>query len=156
MDRLNMDSIGPLPKDQYNNEYILVIIDVFSRFVELYALPDLKALTAAKAIVQHIGRYGQPEEIFTDNGTQFRNELVTQLIELMDVQHVTILPYSHEENSIVERANKEVMRHLRAIIFDKRVKTSWSIYLPLVQRIMNASIVKSSASSLLFTIFSNI
>ena len=80
---------------------------------------------------------------------------MTQLIELMDVQHVTILPYSHEENSIVERANKEVMRHLRAIIFDKRVKTSWSIYLPLVQRIMNASIVKSIGVTPASIVFGN-
>jgi hypothetical protein len=49
--------------------------------------------------------------------------------------------YSKEEKGIVERANKEVMRHLRAIVFDRRVKDNWSSdYLPLVQRIMNANI----------------
>ena len=155
MDRLNIDSIGPLPIDGGGNVYILVIIDVFSRFVELYAIPDLTALTTAKAIIQHIGRYGAPEEILTDNGSQFRNELMIQLMEMTDIQPVTILPYSHEENSIVERANKEVMRHLRAIIYDKRVKGSWSIYLPLVQRIMNASVVKSIGVTPASIIFGN-
>ena len=155
MDRLNMDSIGPLPKDEHGNEYILVSIDVFSRFVELYSIPDLTALTAAKAIIQHIGRYGQPEEILTNNGTQFRNKLMAQLTNLMDVQHLTIMPYSHEENSIVERVNKEVMRHLRAIVFDKRVKPSWSVYTPLVQRILNASIVKSIGVTPASIVFGN-
>jgi len=155
MDRLSTDSIGPLPPDEFGNTYILVVIDVFSRFVELYALPDLTALNAAKAIIQHIGRYGQPEEIFTDNGSQFRNELLAELANLMDVQHVTILPHSHQENSPVERANKEVMRHLRAIIFDKRVRAKWSMYLPLVQRIMNASVVKSIGVTPASIVFGN-
>jgi hypothetical protein len=53
----------------------------------------------------------------------------------------SILLYSKEENGIVERANKEVMRHLRATIFDRRVVNNWSSdYLPLVQRIMNAQV----------------
>jgi len=46
--------------------------------------------------------------------------------------------YSKEENGIVERANQEVLRHLRALLFDARVLTKWSFeQLPFVQRIMN-------------------
>jgi hypothetical protein len=47
------------------------------------------------------------------------------------------IAYSKEENAIVERANKEVMRHLRAFIFDERIMSDWVKYIPLVQRIMN-------------------
>ncbi len=66
------------------------------------------------------------------------------------------LVYSKEQNEIVERANREVMRHLTAIIFDKRVSEAWSMdYLPLVQRIMNAKVhdtigVSPAAEELLF------
>ena len=39
----------------------------------------------------------------------------------------------------MERANQEVLRHLRALLFDNRVHDKWSFeQLPLVQRIMNA------------------
>ena len=38
----------------------------------------------------------------------------------------------------MERANQEVLRHLRALLFDSRVHDKWSFeQLPLVQRIMN-------------------
>jgi hypothetical protein len=57
----------------------------------------------------------------------------------MRIQHVKTTPYSHEENGIVERANKEVMEHLRAILFDKNMTSTWSEDLPIVQRIINAS-----------------
>jgi transposase InsO family protein len=155
MDRLNIDTIGPFPPDEHGNTYIIVIIDVFSRFVELYAAPDATALSAAKAVVQWIGRYGNPGEILTDNGTQYTADVITQLCDLIRVEHLTILPYSHEENAIVERANREVNRHLRAIVFDKKVKNDWSLFLPLVQRIMNASVSASTGVTPASIIFGN-
>ena len=65
------------------------------------------------------------------------------------------LAYSKQENAIVERANKEVMRHLRAIVFDTRLKLEWSLVLPLVQRIMNASTHESIGISPAQLIFGN-
>ena len=119
--------------------HIIVIIDVFSRFVELYKCKNATAASAAEAIVDYAGRYGPPAEILTDNGTQYIADTTEEVVKLMDTPHTTILPYSHEENSIVERANKEVMRHLRAIAYDRQLKHKWSKILPLIQRIMNAS-----------------
>jgi transposase InsO family protein len=155
MDRLNIDTIGPLPPDENGNAYIIVIVDVFSRFVELYPAPDATALSAAKALIQWIGRYGNPGEILSDNGAQYTAEIITQLCELIQVEHLTILPYSHEENAIVERANREVNRHLRAIVFDKKVKKEWSLFLPLVQRIMNATVSASTGVTPASIIFGN-
>lgn len=37
-----------------------------------------------------------------------------------------IFPPTKEENAMVERANKEVLRYQRAYIFDKSVKDEWS------------------------------
>jgi len=139
MERLNIDTIGPLPPDEEGNEHVLVIIDVFSRFVELVPCKDLTAATATRALLAHIGRYGSPGEILTDNGPQFIADVTQQLIQVMDTLPLTILPYSHEENGIVERVNKEVIRHLRAILYDKQIKDLWSLVLPLVQRIHNAT-----------------
>ena len=155
MDRLNIDTIGPLPPDENGNAYIIVIVDVFSRFVELYPAPDATALSAAKALIQWIGRYGNPGEILSDNGAQYTADIITQLCELIQVEHLTILPYSHEENAIVERANREVNRHLRAIVFDKKVKKEWSLFLPLVQRIMNATVSASTGVTPASIIFGN-
>jgi transposase InsO family protein len=155
MDRINLDTLGPFDEDEDGNTYVIVAIDAFSRFVELFACKDTSAAAAVKAILQHIGRYGTPSQILTDNGSQYIAELTTQLLKYVDIHHITIFPYSHEENSIVERANKEVMRHLRAIIFDKHLKGEWSIILPLVQRIMNSQINKTIGTSPASIIFGN-
>ena len=93
--------------------------------------------------MSHFGRYGQPHQLVSDNGTQFANEVVSELIKLIGIEHVFTVPYSHEENAIVERANKEVMRHLRALIFDSKTFSNWSDNLPFVQRIMNTAVHES-------------
>jgi hypothetical protein len=46
---------------------------------------------------------------------------------------------SHEENSIVERCNKEVRRHLTAIMNENYMKEDWSFASKMVQRMLNNS-----------------
>jgi hypothetical protein len=139
MVHLAIDSIGPFPEDEHGNKFILVIECLFSRYVELAATKSTDAKTAAKLLLQHFCRYGKPISITTDNGTQFNNELIAQLARYTDVEHLLITPYSHEENGMVERANKEVNKHLLNLVNEERVKDQWSEVLPLVQRIYNSS-----------------
>ena len=57
------------------------------------------------------------------------------------VKHSFATAYSKEETGLVERANQELMRHLRAILFDARVHYKWSYeQLSMVQRIMNTAL----------------
>ena len=153
MERLDIDSIGPLPKDEDGNEYIIVIIDTFTRFVELFRRKDATAISAATAVIEHFGRYGLPIEILTDQGPQYHNAVLEHLTHKLGVQHIITTPYSHQENGLVERVNKEVTRHLRNIVLDRRVKTEWSSMLPLVQRIINSKVhkvTKFAPATLLF------
>ena len=142
-DRIAIDSIGPLPESTEGHKHILVFIDSFSRFIELIPIANLTAELAANSLIQIIGRYGIPQAILTDNGTQFANNIFDELPKILEFSHQKIQAYSHEENSIVERANKEIMRHLRDITFDTRIHADWYKYLPYVQRIKNSEIHSS-------------
>ena len=144
MEQLGADTIGPLPEDEDGNMFILVLICCFTRWVSLYPIKDTSAKCCAEALLQHVGTFGCPAQILSDNGSQFINSIVEELLKLIGVQHLRILAYSKEEKSIVERVNKEVMRHLRALIFTHNETNKWSKhYLPLVQRIVNTSRVES-------------
>jgi hypothetical protein len=153
MDKLAVDTIGPLPTDANGNGYIIVFIDAFTRFVELYAVPDTTAEVCAGKLLDHVGRYGVPVLLQSDQGSQFVNQIIQEFTTLMGVKHHLTLQYSSESNGLVERANKEVMRHLRNIVFDRRCRDNFSTMLPLVQRIMNTaihSVTKISPAQLLF------
>ncbi len=51
-----------------------------------------------------------------------------------------ITPGSYEEDSIVERRIKELLRHLLAIVNEKRIRNRWRAILPLAKRILNTQI----------------
>jgi hypothetical protein len=77
MQTLAIDSVGPYPPDKYNNQYVVVIIDHFSRFCTLHSVPDAKAESAAKALLQHYGIFGRSKALKSDNGPQFIAEMIT-------------------------------------------------------------------------------
>jgi hypothetical protein len=140
MDTVNIDTIGPFPADEQGNKYVIVIIDAFSRWNMLIPTVDATAKSAAYALIQWMGFFGIPSNIVSDNGTQYVNTLIDDFLSVIHTEHTRINAYSHEENGIVERANKEVQRHLKAILYERKTKKAWSSALPLVQRIMNAQV----------------
>jgi transposase InsO family protein len=151
--RIAVDYIERLIPDQAGNTALFVIIDCFTRYVELYPVKEINAKTSAICLLDWFTRYGAPNEISHDNGTSFINRTIKELIKLLGSQSKIATAYSKEENPIVERANKEVMRHLRNIIFDENVITKWSKYIPLVRRIINSSVHTSTGftpASLMF------
>jgi transposase InsO family protein len=143
MDTLNIDTMGPFPKDAKGNCFIIVIIDKFTRVTELYPEPSTDAESAADALLQHTGTYGLPNKIQSDNGPQYLNKTIKELCELTGLDHTTTMAYSKEENAIVERQIKEVLRHLRALVFEVGSTKFWSKYIPLIKRIINSTVHES-------------
>lgn len=137
---ISVDTIGPLPRDDQGNKYILCVIDSFSRFVELYACKDTSAKEAVRGLMDVMGRYGAPRMIRSDQGSQFTAHLVQEFVAVCETASKFTLPYRPQANGIVERVNGEVMRHLRALVFTGRLSEQWSSWLPLIQRIVNASV----------------
>ncbi len=135
-----VDTIGPLPPDSAGRKYILVVMDEFTRFVELQATDSTTAIEFADFFVTLLGRYGPPRAIRSDRGTQFVNGLIDEFVKLLKVDHQLTLPYRPEANGTVERANQEIMRFLQAIVINNRQQQSWSRCLPFVQRIVNATV----------------
>ena len=140
MKKLSMDCIGRLKETEDVYTHILAIIDNFSRYVGLYPIKGASALHVAEALLTHIGTFGCPEIIQMDNGTEFINETISEVIKLLGTSQAAILAHSKEENAIVERCNKETMRHINAMFFEVNKRDSWKIHIPLAQRIINSEV----------------
>jgi hypothetical protein len=136
---VSVDLIERLRVDDYGMTMVVVIIDNFSRFVDLYPISSTNAEAAADALIQFTGRFQTPTRFTTDSGSNFGSTLVQGLMKRLGADHQLTKAYSKEQNGIVERVNKEVLSHLKAIIFDKRLQQKWSKYLPIVQRYINTS-----------------
>ena len=79
---LYIDLIGPLP----DQGYILVIVDTFTRWVELYHTTDATALSAAECLLKHFGRFGEPHQLRLDNGPHFIAEVIREFLLLVGVK----------------------------------------------------------------------
>ena len=115
-DTLNVAYIGPFP----DKGYILVIIDTFTRWMELFWCANADAKSAADCFLSHFDRFESPNMIRSDRGSHFANELIKDFLDLCGTPHNLTLSYSKQENAIVERVNKEVIKHLRGLVFDKQ------------------------------------
>jgi transposase InsO family protein len=149
MECLNIDYVGPFP----DGGYILVLIDCFTRWIELFAVDAATGTSSAWCLLQHFGRFGAPAQLRSDRGSHFVNSVIREFLMMVGTEHCLTLAYSKEENALVERANKEVNRHLRAFTFDSNTLEDWRLSLPMVQRIMNATFsdrTKLSSSKILF------
>jgi len=149
MERLNIDFVGPFPDDGY----LLVIIDCFSRWTELYCCVAATAMQAALALLDHVGRFGAPVQLLSDRGSHFVNETISEFLTLIGTEHCLTIAYSKEESALVERQNREVNRHLRALIFDRAVIDDYKLAVPLVRRLLNTHVNSRtgiSAADLLF------
>ena len=137
-DTLNIDYVGPFPDERY----ILVIIDAFSRWTEMFWCKDANAESAAESLLQHFGRFGWSNMIRSDCGSHFANDLIKAFLDITGTPHILTLASSSQENPIVERVNKEVNRHLKVLALVHYAKC-----IPFVQRIINISINKRTGAS---------
>ncbi|GFW17170.1 gypsy retrotransposon integrase-like protein 1 [Trichonephila clavipes] len=75
-ERIAFDILGPLPRTASGNKYLLVVMDYFTKWPEVYPIPDQEAPTVAEAVVQHwISRYGVPLQLHSDQGRNFVSAL---------------------------------------------------------------------------------
>ena len=69
-----LDILGPLPKSTNGNQYILVIADYFTKWMEAYPIPNQEASTVAQTLVDHFFlRYSPPEQLHFSQGRQFES-----------------------------------------------------------------------------------
>jgi hypothetical protein len=137
-DNISIDTVY-MPESSRGNKYLIVVIDSFSRYLDLFPVAELSAKTAMVCLIMFMSNFGIPSHICCDNGSQFQG-LFQELIDLLTVNGYKTHPYSHQENSIVERANKEILTTLRALVLERRLKNDWDILCHVAKRIINSRI----------------
>ena len=131
------------------------MVDCFSRYILLHPAKDATAVSAAKALLQRLALFGTPQQLLSDMGSQYITQIIDEITNYIGTEKLDTMPGIHEENSIVERRNKEAVRHTRAIVNHKKLKNRWSDILPLVQRIINAEIIETIGVSPAQIMFGN-
>jgi transposase InsO family protein len=122
MERIEIDHIGPFPEDVYDNKHMLVMIDTFTRRVELYPCKNTTSYTSAWHLADFIFKYGPPKEVYSDNGAAFVEQTYNDLAKLTGMKVIHPRAGDKERTAIVERENKEARRHLNNLMNEKNLR----------------------------------
>ena len=68
-----------MAKTTHGNSYAVVMQDLYSKWPEVFVIPDATAKTVAEAILDPIGRWRPPEIIISDQGCEFMADLHRKL-----------------------------------------------------------------------------
>ena len=113
-----------LEKGSGGYQYILLVVDHFTRILQGYATKNKSGTTAAKKIYgDFVLKFGLPSQILHDQGREFENNLFAELEKLCGVKKLRTTPYHPQSNGMVERMNKTGLGMLRTL--PEKSKSRW-------------------------------
>ena len=93
-EKLYMDLVS-MSKTIRGNQYMLTAEDIFSRYFQVYSIYNKEAHTMAKVLMdQHFNVYCLLDQLHSDNGKEFVNNLGRKLFSKFRIQHTTTPPYN--------------------------------------------------------------
>ena len=108
-----LDFIGPINSPSEGCTWILVAIELFTKWVEAVALKKATSKSVANFLRENIiCHFRVPNKIISDNGTPFLNKDLHRLTEWYSISHTTSTPYHPKGNGQVEAFNKRLLKIL--------------------------------------------
>lgn len=104
-----IDFMGPLP----SGEYLLVIVDYYSRYKELEVMTKITARETITRLDKIFTRLGYPKLITLDNGRQFISQEFEEYCKNRNIGINLSTPYWPQENGEVERQNRSLLKRLK-------------------------------------------
>jgi transposase InsO family protein len=149
-DHVAMD-LKEFPRSDRGNSYILVLVDVATRFAFLRVLMDKSMYSVAAALFGIFCDVGFPRIIQSDNGTEFVNSVIAELLKLSHTDQRLITAYHPRANGLAERWVRTVSEGIYKLLLGK--DNRWDRFVPSVQYFTNIKVTNihnSSPFSLMF------
>ena len=147
--RLSWDIMGPLPATSCGNKYILVVTDLFSKWVEAFPLAVTDSITLARILTDEvICRYGVPESLHSDQGANFVSEVMQSLCAQLGIKRTQTSVYHPEGNGQVERFNRTLEAMLSKVVEEHQ--KDWDCHLQKVLFAFRTAVHESTGYTPLF------
>ncbi len=149
---IGVDILGPITSSSKGCKYIIIMIDLFTKWLETKAIRNTRSETLAKWFCEEIiTRHGAIDRVLTDNARYFTSEFLKLVFELTTSKHIKSTPYSPQTNGNAEKACgivKDMLKH-----YVKQNLKDWATYLPQVTFCYNISVHKTTRYSPFYLLY---
>jgi len=112
-----IDLVGPLPTDG-GHKFLLTAIDLATRWAEAIPLKSTTTTAVVTALMDTvICRYGLPQRLLSDRGTQFTSKVFDELLKRLGVRQVLTTSFHPQTNGALERLHRTLKTQLRRRLF---------------------------------------
>jgi len=135
-----IDVLTVSPTDARGYNYCIVIVNLYTKLTQIYPTKDATGKTMALCLFDFLTSYGLVDEIHSDPGSDLSSKVVQELESWFGINHVFGLVDRHTSSG-VESTNGRILRHLRALVFDERLREKWSdpTVIPWIKFVLNDS-----------------
>lgn len=143
---VHADHLGPFIRSKRGNTYILVLVDGFTKYINIKPVRDTRSSTTIRVMREHVSYFGAPSRLVTDRGTSFTSSSFRSFIKSMGVQHILNAVATPRANGQVERFNRTILDAL-ATKTNNKDDRSWDEHVPDIQIGLNTTIHKTTGKS---------
>ena len=126
--KIAMDLVTECKTSTSGNKHILTIIDYLTGWLEAFPIPDKSADTIASIFInQYLPVYMCPRYILSDNGTEFKNNLMDQVLKQLGIDRIFSAPYHPQSNGKLEVFHKYLKPTLKKL--REKDLSNWDKYI---------------------------
>lgn len=101
-DCIAMDIVSPLPKSSTGHQFILVMVHYATRYPDAVPLRSVTAPHIAEELLKWVSRVNIPQEILTDQGTNFMSRVMKTMCQVLRVKQLCTSVYHPQNSGLVE------------------------------------------------------
>uniref|UniRef100_A0A8D0AMC3 Integrase catalytic domain-containing protein n=1 Tax=Sander lucioperca TaxID=283035 RepID=A0A8D0AMC3_SANLU len=139
---LGVDLMGPFPRSSNGNIYLIVFVDYYTRWVEMFLLRKATAETVSQILRKEIlTHWDVPTFILSGQGSQFVSSVFEETCRRWNLKQKRTSPY-HPQTNLTERINRNVKAMIASYVEDNH--KSWDKYLPEFRFALNSAVHEST------------
>ena len=141
-----------LPLTFSGNQYTVVFMDYFTKWPEVFAVPNQRTETIARLLVECvISRHGVPELLLSDRGPNFLSELVNEVCRLVGTVKINTAGYHPQCDGLVEKFNSTIINMLSKCV--EKHGRDWDDHLPYLLFAYRVAVQESTQESPFFLLY---
>lgn len=99
----------------FEQSKFLTIIDSFSKYAQAYPIKSLTSTEIVDNLLFYFSHHKIPKQIIVDNGTEFKNSVVIELLQLHKIKIHFCSPNHAASNGVTERLHSTLAEHIRLL-----------------------------------------